>query len=74
MNKSKSLTEKQAALLQYIKDYKAKKGYIPSIDEMAEKFGISKHAVDEKLRVLEQKKYIERDFNKARGIRILDED
>jgi len=54
----KKLTEKQLAVLDYIKNFTATRKYQPSQAEIGEAFGISKGAVESILRLCAQKGYI----------------
>jgi len=74
MNKLESLTEKQREVLEYLIDYRKKNGWYPTLREIAKHFEITRHSVEQRLYHLEYKGYIERIFNKPRGIKILDED
>ncbi|MDR1960901.1 MAG: transcriptional repressor LexA [Gracilibacteraceae bacterium] len=69
------LTNRQQAILDIIKDGVAKKGYPPSVREIALAVGLSSSAtVHNHLQTLEQKGYIRRDPSKPRAIEILDAD
>ena len=69
------LTEKQRAVLEYIKKYILKKSYPPSVREICEAVGLqSTSSVHAHLNSLEKKGYIRRDPAKPRTIEILDED
>ena len=69
------LTEKQLAVLEYIKKYILKKSYPPSVREICEAVGLqSTSSVHAHLNSLEKKGYIKRDPAKPRTIEILDEE
>ena len=65
------LTDRQAAILAYIKTYKAKFGYAPSFRAIAERFDMNVNGVTCHLKALEAKGYIRRDRNIARSIVVL---
>jgi len=67
------LTKKQSDTLKFIKKFKEKNDYMPSFQQMAVKFGVSKQAVSDRLDALENKGYIEREYGIARAIRILED-
>lgn len=72
---SAELTEKQYAILDYIKKYVLKKSYPPSVREICEAVGLqSTSSVHAHLNTLEKKGYIKRDSSKPRTIEILDEE
>ncbi|MDR1321317.1 MAG: transcriptional repressor LexA [Gracilibacteraceae bacterium] len=69
------LTQRQQAILNIIREGVAKKGYPPSVREIALAAGLSSSAtVHSHLQTLEQKGYIRRDPTKPRAIEILDMD
>ena len=68
-NVRRPLTPKQYAILGYLRDSIASRGYPPSYEEIAERFGFTSLAtVWEHLTNLERKGWIERQFNEARSI------
>ncbi|MGM9988957.1 MAG: transcriptional repressor LexA [Bacillaceae bacterium] len=68
-----TLSNKQIAILEYIKTCVLEKGYPPSIREIGEKVGLaSSSTVHGHLARLEKKGYIRRDPTKPRAIEILD--
>ncbi|MCK9265550.1 transcriptional repressor LexA [bacterium] len=68
-----SLTEKQQKILDYIKKQIQENGYPPTIREIGEKFSLSSTgSVRDHLKVLSDKKYIERLPGISRGIRLQD--
>lgn len=70
-NPSRPLTTRQAEVLQFIEDYLVAEQTMPSIRDIGEAFGISSpNGVICHLRALEKRDLIERDTNKARGIRL----
>lgn len=63
------LTERQAAVLAYIRDYQATSGYPPTLREIGAHMGIrSTNGVTDHLRALEKKGAISRADMKSRGI------
>ncbi|GAB3066673.1 transcriptional repressor LexA [Virgibacillus ainsalahensis] len=70
MNK---LSKRQQLILDYIKDEVSKKGYPPSVREIAEAVGLaSSSTVHGHLSRIESKGYIRRDPTKPRAIEVLD--
>ncbi len=66
------LTSNQIAILNYIKNQKASKGYPPSVREICSAVGLkSTSSVHNNLEKLERKGYIRRDATKPRAIEIL---
>lgn len=66
------LTSNQLAILNYIKNQKASKGYPPSVREICTAVGLkSTSSVHNNLEKLERKGYIRRDPTKPRAIEIL---
>lgn len=69
------MSKRQQAILEYIKNEVRKKGYPPSVREIAEAVGLaSSSTVHGHLSRLESKGYIRRDPTKPRAIEILDEE
>jgi len=69
----KGLTLRQEEILEFISGFISENGYPPSIQEIADAFGIaSKHGVVRHLEALIKKGYIEKTDTSARSIRILD--
>ncbi|ASK63445.1 repressor LexA [Virgibacillus phasianinus] len=67
------LSKRQETILEYIKDEVNKKGYPPSVREIAEAVGLaSSSTVHGHLSRLESKGYIRRDPTKPRAIEVLD--
>src|SRR4030043_687764 len=65
------LSEKRRTILEFIKEYIEKKGYSPSIREIADKCKISSPSmVQYHLRILEHDRYIHRDPYVPRSIRL----
>ena len=67
-----SLTKRQREILTYLSEYSEERGYAPSFEEIAGKFGYSSLAtVHEHLSNLEKKGYIKREYNESRAIEVL---
>lgn len=67
------LSERQAKILDFIKEEICKKGYPPAVREIGEAVGLlSSSTVHGHLQTLEEKGYIRRDPSKPRAIEILD--
>ena len=68
------LSEKQKAILAFVKDFQERKGYSPSVREIQRGCRISSTSVvDYNLRLLEQKGALRRDREVSRGIDMRDE-
>src|SRR5690625_102167 len=68
------LSKRQQMILDFIKDEVSKKGYPPSVREIAEAVGLaSSSTVHGHLARIESKGYIRRDPTKPRAIEILDQ-
>lgn len=66
------LTTRQAQVLDYLKTATRRRGYPPTLREIAVHFGIkSTNGVNDHLRALERKGYIDRTSGASRGIRVL---
>lgn len=64
-----ALTERQQAVLTFINEHVAAKGYAPTLREIGAHMGIrSTNGVSDYLDALERKGYLKRDDMKARGI------
>jgi len=67
------LTERQRRVLEFINDSIKRRGYPPTLREIGEQMGIrSTNGVNDHLRALEKKGYLERHDLKSRGLRIID--
>ncbi len=64
------LTEKQYNVLEFIKQFRQARGYSPTLEEVADHFGVSKITIHEHVRALEQKGAITREKHRARSIEI----
>jgi repressor LexA len=66
------LTRRQKEILEFIIEYLDSRGYAPTLEEIASRFGIaSLNAVYKHLLALEEKGYISRSWNRARSIEVL---
>lgn len=63
-------TPKQLKILQAIDECRRKEGYSPTMQELADKFGISKVTVFEHVQALERKGLLDRERNKARSLNL----
>lgn len=69
---AKALTERQAAILAFIKDFAQDHGYPPTIPEIQKEFGIkSPNGVNNHIKALTKKGYIKRDSSRARALEII---
>jgi len=68
------LTEKQLAVLTFIKDFLADKGVSPTLDEMSQYFSVSKVTVYEHVNALEKKGAIRKTPNMARSITLVEDE
>jgi len=62
------LTEKQLAVLNFIRDFIRDRGIAPTLEEMSEYFGVSKITVYEHVNALEKKGALKKTRNMARSI------
>ena len=69
---SKELTHRQASVLTFIKKFAMEYGYPPTIPEIQEEFGIkSPNGVNNHIKALIRKGYINRDSSRARALEIV---
>ena len=79
-NRSMNLTPKQLRILKLIRDSRVRRGYSPTMQELADEIGVSKVTVFEHVEALIKKGALVRERNKARslsiaeGIAVPDED
>lgn len=66
------LTERQLAVLNFIRDFIRDKGISPTLDEMSQYFGVSKITVYEHVNALERKGAIRKTRNMARAIELIE--
>ncbi len=68
-----ALTPKQLRLLTYVRDYTNARGYAPTMQELADEFGVSKVTVFEHISALQRKGFLRRARHKARSLRLSEE-
>lgn len=68
-----NLTPKQLRILQFIRDWRSQHGYSPTMQEIADRLGVSKVTVFEHVESLIAKGTLTRNPNKARSLSIPDE-
>jgi len=66
------LTEKQLAVLTFIRDFIRDKGISPTLDEMSQYFGVSKITIYEHVNALEKKGAVRKTRNLARSIELVE--
>lgn len=64
------LTPKQLRVLTFIRDYTNAHGYAPTMQELADEFGVSKVTVFEHISALQKKGCLKRSRHKARSLRL----
>lgn len=65
------VTPRQMEVLRFVRDYRGKQGYSPTLQEMADSFGLSKVTVFEHVGALERKGLLRREAkHKARSLQI----
>jgi repressor LexA len=67
-----NLTPKQLRILQLIRDWRVRRGYSPTMQELADEIGVSKVTVFEHVEALIKKGALVREANKARSLSIAD--
>jgi repressor LexA len=67
-----NLTPKQLRILQLIRDWRIRRGYSPTMQELADELGVSKVTVFEHVEALIKKGALMREPNKARSLAIAD--
>jgi len=65
------LTEKQQAVLEFIRGFLREQGLPPTVREIGEYFGLDPHAVHDHLKALERKGCLKRSSSKARSLRLV---
>lgn len=65
-----SLTPKQLRVLTFIRDFTHARGLAPTMQELADEFGVSKVTMFEHIVVLQKKGYLKRSRHKARSLRL----
>lgn len=64
------LTPKQLRVLTFIRDFTNARGYAPTMQELADEFGVSKVTVFEHVDALRRKGYLKHTRHKARSLRL----
>ena len=72
-DKTKSLTEKQRKVYNFIKHQKASLGYAPTVREIGNEFDITVRGSYDHIKALARKGFIEMDPHKSRSIRLIEE-
>jgi repressor LexA len=67
-----NLTPKQLRILQLIRDWRVRRGYSPTMQELADEIGVSKVTIFEHVEALIRKGALVREPNKARSLSIAD--
>lgn len=62
------LTPKQMRVLKFIRDFRRQHGFAPTMQELADEFGVSKVTVFEHISALQRKGYLARSRHKARSL------
>ena len=70
--KPSGLTPKQLRVLTFIRDFSRARGYAPTMQELADEFGVSKVTVFEHISALQKKRFLSRTRHKARSLRLSD--
>ena len=68
-----NLTPKQLRILQLIRDWRVRRGYSPTMQELADEIGVSKVTVFEHVEALIKKGALQRDPNKARSLSLCED-
>ncbi len=66
----RALTPKQLRVLTFIRDFTHARGYAPTMQELADEFGVSKVTVFEHIAALQKKGFLKRSRHKARSLRL----
>lgn len=74
MTGEKKLTEKQQAILDYIKNRIHENGYPPTVREIGDNFGITVKGAYDHVKAIEKKRYIRTEQNKSRAIVVLQDE
>ena len=64
-------TEKQLRILEFIKQFRDERGISPTLEEIAENFGVTKITIYEHINQLERKGALKREKFRARSIELL---
>ncbi len=65
-------TDRQMAIMEFLQRYRRLRGVSPTLEEIAESFGVSKVTVYDHVRQLEKKGALRKERHKARALEILD--
>ena len=65
---NRALTPKQKKILDFITGFTKKKGYAPSLEEIADKFGLAISTVHQHVKALRDKGYLKKEDNQPRGM------
>lgn len=65
---NRALTPKQKKILDFITGFSQKKGFAPSLEEIANKFGLVISTIYQHVKALETKGYLKKENNQPRGI------
>ncbi len=68
--RSNGLTPKQLRVLTFIRDYTHARGYAPTMQELADEFGVSKVTVFEHIAALQKKGSLRRSRHRARSLQL----
>ena len=68
------LTEKQQAVLAFLRDFIQDKGISPTLEEMSQYFGVSKVTIYEHVKALEEKGAVRKSPNRKRSIELVEEE
>lgn len=67
------LTERQKEILDFIREFRRRRGVAPTHREICERFGFSSYGTAHKhLKLLERKGYLKREWNQKRGLELRD--
>ena len=70
----REITERQKEVLSFITNFTEANSYPPTIREIAEHFGISLKAVQDRIAALQKKGYLSSETKRSRSIRIIKEE
>lgn len=68
------LTEKQQAVLTFVRDFIADKGISPTLEEMSQFFGVSKVTIYEHVNALIEKGALRKEANRKRSIELVEDE
>ncbi len=67
-------TDRQVAILEFVQRYRRLRSVAPTLEEIAQNFGVSKVTIYDHVRQLERKNAIRREKHRARSLEIIDPD